>query len=106
MNFHIEGSTKLYDEFLKIKNENGNNPRINGVEDHRQRFKIKKDQIPTLFTPKFEEHRELLDHDYRKFYGYIYNEHYDDIIKNKRYEFGFNIKTNKFIQYVLTQQND
>ena len=22
MNFHTEGSTKLYDEFLKIKNEN------------------------------------------------------------------------------------
>lgn len=81
-------------------------PWINGVEDHRQRFEIKKDQIHTLFTPKFEEHRELLDYDYREFYGYIYNEHYDDIIRNKRYEFGFNIKTNKFIQRILTQQND
>lgn len=76
-------------------------PWINGAEDYRQRLEIKKDQVSTLFNPKFEEHRELLDHDYRKFYSYIYNEHYDDIIKNKGYEFGYNIKTNKFIQRVI-----
>ena len=81
-------------------------PWINGVEDFKQRFIIKKDQIHTLFSPTFTEHRELLDHDYRYFYSYIYNEHYDDIIKNKGYEFGYNIKTNKFIQRVLTPQND
>lgn len=81
-------------------------PWINGVEDFKQRFVISKEQVSTLFTPKFTEHRELLDHDYRSFYSYIYNEHYDDIIKNKGYDFGFNIKTNKFIQQVLTNQND
>jgi hypothetical protein len=81
-------------------------PWINGLEDRRQIFEIKKGQIHTLFTPKFEEHRELLNYDYRKFYGYIYNEHYDDIIKNKKYDFGYNIKTNKYIQQVLTSQND
>lgn len=81
-------------------------PWINGAEDHRQRFEIKKDEVSTLFNPKFEEHRERLKPDYRKFYGYIYNEHYDDIIKNKRYEFGYNIKTNQFIQNVLTNQTD
>lgn len=81
-------------------------PWINGVEDFKQRFIIKKDQVSTLFSPKFTERRELLDHDYRTFYSYIYNEHYDEIIKNKGYDFGYNIKTNKFIQRVLTLQND
>jgi hypothetical protein len=81
-------------------------PWINGVEDFKQKFIITKDQVPTLFAPKFTEHRELLDYDYRKSYSYIYNEHYDDIIKNKGYSFGYNMKTNKYIRQVLTHQND
>lgn len=81
-------------------------PWINGVEDDRQRFVINKEDIHTLFTPKFTERRDLLDVDHRKFYSYIYNEHYDDIIKNHGYDFGYNIKTNEFIQRVLTLQSD
>lgn len=81
-------------------------PWINGVEDFKQKFVVRKDQVPTLFSPKFTEHRELLDYDYRKNYSYIYNEHYDDIIKNKGYSFGYNMKTNEYIQQILTHQND